>query len=161
MQNLKKFIQLSLTLTKLYHIKCDHSEFFYISLEKTRKIAISLQQFHWSTKLGTMMQNVCLKNTLFLRHTPIKKFHFKNPRWRTADTLERPVLHYHEYCNFQDGGCPSSWNFEIESFDSRLLERHILSFHVKRCGDRSNCCRDIAFCRVFQVKCKKTHYDRT
>ena len=31
---------------------------------------------------------------------------------------------------------------------------HLLRYHVKFCGDRSNCCRDITFFRVFQVKCK-------
>jgi len=52
----------------------------------------------------------------------IKKNNFKNPRWQTADALERPVLHHHEilqFLDFQDGGCPSSWNFEIEIFKSQ------------------------------------------
>jgi len=41
-----------------------------------------------------------------------------------ADTLERPVLHHHEimhFVDFQDGGCLSSWNFEIEICNSQSL----------------------------------------
>jgi len=37
---------------------------------------------------------------VFQMHLPLK-FNFKNPRWRTADTLERPVLH-HEIPRFFD-----------------------------------------------------------
>jgi len=69
-----------------------------------------------------------------------------------TNTPERPILHHHEilqFVDFQDGGCPSSWNFEI--FNSQLLQRHFLHYHITFCGDRSNCCRDIVF-RVFQVK---------
>ena len=71
---------------------------------------------------------------------PIKDFHFKNPRWRTADTLERPVLHHREilqFVDFQDGGCPSSWNFETEIFNSQSLQRHVLRYHITFCADRS------------------------
>ena len=44
-------------------------------------------------------------------------------------------------------GCPSSWNFEIKIFNSQSLQIHVLRYYVKFCGDRSNCCRDIAFFR--------------
>ena len=40
---------------------------------------------------------------------PPIKIHFNNPRWWTADTLERPILYHHEilqFVHFQDGGCP-------------------------------------------------------
>ena len=73
---------------------------------------------------------------------PITKFYFKNPRWLTDDALERPVLHHHEilqFVDFQDGGCSSSWNFEIEIFNSRSPQRNVRRYHVKFCGDRSNC----------------------
>ena len=33
---------------------------------------------------------------------PVKKFHLKNPIWRTVDTLERPVLYHHEILQFVD-----------------------------------------------------------
>jgi len=33
---------------------------------------------------------------------PLKKFHLKNPIWRTVDTLERPVLYHHEILQFVD-----------------------------------------------------------
>jgi len=33
---------------------------------------------------------------------PIKNFHFKNPIWRTVDTLEKPVRHHHEILQFVD-----------------------------------------------------------
>jgi len=33
---------------------------------------------------------------------PIKKFHLKNPIWRTVDTHERPVLYHHEILQFVD-----------------------------------------------------------
>jgi len=35
--------------------------------------------------------------------------------------LRDPVLHHHEilqFVSFQDGGCPSPWNFEIEIFNN-------------------------------------------
>jgi len=54
-----------------------------------------------------MVQNTSLKYIA-------RKTNFKNPRWRTADTLERPVLHHNEILqvfDFQDGAC---WNFEIK-----------------------------------------------
>jgi len=88
-------------------------------------------------------------------HCPLKTFILKiqDGRWP-----ERPILHHHEilqFVDFQDGGCPSSWNFEI--FNSQLLQRHFLHYHITFCGDRSNCCRDIVF-RVFQVKNVKKNY---
>jgi len=47
----------------------------------------------------------------------MKNFNFKNPRWRTADTLERPVVHHiSRFFDSQVGGCPSSWIFEIVIF---------------------------------------------
>ena len=53
------------------------------------------------------------------------------------------------YCSFSTfkraAVRPSSWNF---------WNWHVLRYHVKFCGDRSNCCRDITFFRVFQVKFK-------
>ena len=58
-----------------------------------------------------------------------RKDNFKNPRWRTADTHERPVLHYREtsrILDFRDGGCTPSWILEIEIFNSRAFERHVL-----------------------------------
>jgi len=50
------------------------------------------------------------------------------------------VLHNREilqFVDFQDGGCPSSWNFEIEIFNSQSLRRHVLHYHVIFCADRS------------------------
>jgi len=35
------------------------------------------------------------------RYTDLK-ITFKNPRWRTADAFERPILHYHEISRFFD-----------------------------------------------------------
>jgi len=71
----------------------------------------------------------------------------------------RPVLCHREilqFVDFQDGGCPLSWNFEIEIFNSQSLHGLVVRYRVKSRGARSNCCRDIAFCRVFQVKCERT-----
>jgi len=74
------FIQLCLTLTKLCHIKCDHRVIFFISFEKTWKIATSLEQYDRSPQHLARWR---ISNVL-----QIKKFHFKNPRWWMADTLE-------------------------------------------------------------------------
>jgi len=71
----------------------------------------------------------------------------------------RPVLCHREilqFVDFQDGGCPLSWNFEIEIFNSQSLHGLVVRYRVKSRGAWSNCCRDIAFCRVFQVKCERT-----
>ena len=58
--------------------------------------------------------------------------------------------------NKQDSACPLSWNFEIEIFSSQSLHGLVVRYRVKSRGARSNCCRDIAFCRFFQVKCERT-----
>jgi len=61
--------------------------------------------------------------------------------------LERPVVHHHEILqivDFQDDSCPSSWNFEIEILNCQSFQRHVLRYDVKFCGNRSNCCTDIA-----------------
>lgn len=50
----------------------------------------------------------------------------------------------------------SSWNFKIEMFNSQSLQRHVLHYHIKFCGDCLNCCSDIAFFRVFQLECKNS-----
>jgi len=47
---LQNFIELSLTMTKLFHIKRDHLVTFYISLEKNVNTATSLQQYDRSPK---------------------------------------------------------------------------------------------------------------
>jgi len=110
---------------------------FYISSENAKNLDISATVRLISTKFGMMIQNV------FQVRRPLKN-HFKNPRWRTADALERPFLHNHEilqFVDFQDNGCPSSSNFEIEIFNSHALQRHVLCYLVQFCGDR----RDIAF----------------
>jgi len=55
------------------------------------------------------MQNVCFKCAA------TKKFIFKI---QDGGRLTRLTDPYHEkiFVDFQDGGCPSSWNFEIETF---------------------------------------------
>ena len=114
MQNYQMFVQLSLTITKLCHIRCDHLVNCYMSLEKPflRNVAIFLQQYDWCTHIwhddAEHMSLKCI---------PVKNFNFKNPKWWTTDTLEWPVLQHHEilqFFDFQDGGCPPSWIFEIE-----------------------------------------------
>ena len=57
----------------------------------------------------------------------IEKLIFKS-KMADGRTLERPVLHHHEilqFVNFFDGGCPPPLNFEIETFISQLLQRHV------------------------------------
>jgi len=74
----------------------------------------------------------------------------------------RPVQYHQEilqFVDFQDGGCESSWNSEKEIFNSQLLQRHVLCYHDQFCGDQLNCCKDIAFFCVFQVKCTNSLHD--
>ena len=76
-----------------------------------------------------------------------------------GSALETRVLHHHEilqFVDFQDGGSPSSWNFEFEIFSSQSLQRHILCYLVKLCKDRSNCCRYVAFFVFLNVMQKFT-----
>jgi len=51
-------------------------------------------------------------------HRPLKHLVLKiQDGGRTTNTLERPVLYHHEilqFVDFQHGGCPPFWNFEIE-----------------------------------------------
>ena len=109
---LPNFIQLSLTLTESCHIKCDHLSHFYIS-PKAKNYNISATVWPISKKFG--MQN-CLSHT-----PPVEKFNFQ--KFKTADGWYtwRRVLHHHDilqFLDFQDGGSPPSWSFEIEIFNS-------------------------------------------
>jgi len=87
---------------------------FYNWFEKREKL-----RYLWNSTTDIHKiwhDNACLKCAAH------QKNNFKNPRWQTADALERPVLHHHEilqFLDFQDGGCPSSWNFEVEIFKSQ------------------------------------------
>ena len=63
LQNYKNFVQLSSTLTKLCHIKCDQLVNFTFHL-KNAKIVMSVLQY-----------DSCVSSA-----PPINKFHFKNPR---------------------------------------------------------------------------------
>jgi len=86
------FIQLPSTLTKLYHIKCDHLVNFYSSVEKCEK---SWYICNSMTNLHNIWHDDAVSSAL-----PIKTFNLKNPRWRAADTLEWPILHRHEILQF-------------------------------------------------------------
>jgi len=59
-----------------------------------------------------------------------------------ADMLQT-CSHHHEILqvdDFQDRGCATSWNFEIEIFNSQSLQRYVLHYSAKFYGDQSNCC---------------------
>jgi len=57
-------------------------------LHFTKKI---MKNQNISKKFGTVMQNE------FSMHLQCKKkLNFKNPRWQTTNTLERPILHHHD-----------------------------------------------------------------
>jgi len=48
-----------------------------------------------------------------------------------ANTLEIPILCHLEvlqFVDFQDVGCSSSWNFEIEIFDNQSLQGYVLYY---------------------------------
>ena len=99
------------------------SEFLHFT-RKERKIAISLQQYDLSPQSVVRRCRTCFSSV-----PAVKKFSFKNSRCRTADTLEKPVVHHHaisRFFHFQDGGCLPSWIFEIEIFNSHPLQRHVL-----------------------------------
>jgi len=107
---------------------------FYISSENAKNLDISATVRLISTKFGMMIQNV------FQVRRPLKN-HFKKSKMADG---RYAMLHNHEilqFVDFQDNGCPSSSNFEIEIFNSHALQRHVLCYLVQFCGDR----RDIAF----------------
>ena len=74
------------------------------------------------------------------------------------DMLERPVLHHEklQFVDFQDGERLSCWNFTTEIFISQSLQRYVLRYQVKFCGDRRKCCRDIAFFAFLKLNGKFT-----
>ena len=82
-------------------------------LEKREKIVIYLQHYTdlhkiWHDDAEHLSRARAVKN--------------QNPRWPTADTFERPVLHHYEMSHFcQYGCCPPSWIFEMRIFNSRAL----------------------------------------
>jgi len=56
-------------------------------------------------------------------HQPLKKIHFKNLRWQTANMLERHVQHHYEisrHFNFHNGDRQLSWIFESEIFNGQV-----------------------------------------
>jgi len=75
---LQNFIQLSLTFTKLYHIK-RHQLMSFLYL--TRKIAISLQQYD-------RFPQTFMTHSMSLEYTAVEIFNLKNPRWRIAVILK-------------------------------------------------------------------------
>ena len=92
---------------------------FYISREKREKLRYTCNSMIY---LHDILHDEaeCLSSVPVVKH-----FSRKNPRWRTAYTIERPVLQHHEiswFFDFQDGGCPPSCIFGIEIFDSCALQ---------------------------------------
>jgi len=97
---------------------CDASwKYIYILLKTQENLGylISLQQL-WSIaiKFGTIMQNVSLKCTV----------QFKNPRWRTANSSERPALRstlsgdIAIYCVTTVTRCDAAWRYVARINDS-------------------------------------------
>jgi len=81
------FIQLSLTMTTLCHIKHDQLENFYISPEKKHE------------KLPYCCNGVTDHHKIWwwgtsLKFTAIKSFNFKNPRRQTATSLKIVISHW-------------------------------------------------------------------
>ena len=93
-QKLQTFISLFLTLTKLCHVKHDHLVNFYISLEKSKKIVISLQQHDRSS------QNLAWWCTTCLSSAPPIKSNFKNPRRGRPMCSRDPFCIIVRYCSF-------------------------------------------------------------
>jgi len=62
------------------------------------------------------------------RYTDLK-ITFKNPRWRTADAFERPILHYHEISRFFD--CQDQAFLNSNFFYSCALCEHVLRQRAK------------------------------
>jgi len=88
---------------------------------------------------------------------PIKKFHFKNRKWRTPDTLERPVVHHHEILQFLNLKMAAVRHLEISKLKF-LRASHfgdtfcIVALNFVEIGQTV---ADIShFFRIFQVKCK-------
>ena len=108
-------------MTKFCHIKRDRLvNFFYISLEK---ISHKKSQYFCNgmTNVNEFWQDdaECLSSA-----QAVKKFKFKDPKWQTANMLERSILHHHEISqllDFQNGSCPPSWIFKIKIFNSHTL----------------------------------------
>jgi len=74
--------------------------------------------FFCSIRISGSISLTTEKRTYLSSAWAVKKFNFKNPRWWTTNTLERPVLHHHEisrFFDFQDGACLPSGIVEIET----------------------------------------------
>jgi len=97
------------------------------------------------------MQNV------FVKCKAVKNFNFKIPRWQTAAIWKIEKLQYFMMMlnrSLKLVGRPPSWIVKIKFLSGDALERHVLHHHAKFYGDRSYCCKDVAFFRVFLVECK-------
>ena len=90
------FNQLTLTLTNLCCIKRRTVQRIFIFHSKNAKncdiLRISATVWPISMKFDKM--------TEFLSASAVKILNFKNPRWRTANSLEWPILHHYEMQRF-------------------------------------------------------------
>ena len=89
-----------------------------------------------------------------LMYLAVENFNFKNPRWRAAAVLKIGKSRYlmlMQNGSLQRIGRPPSWIFEIEIFNSRALQRHVLNHRA--------CCRryrKISQERFFLGKCNNS-----
>ena len=131
---------------------------FYISIKmrKMRYLCKSSTDRH-KIYVGLITQNVSLV------WPTVKNFNFRIAIWRTAYIWKINKLQY--LMMMQNGSLkcisrPPSWIFKIKLSMGGALET-VLHHRARFCGDRSNCCKDIAIFRVFQLKCKNSLDDHT
>ena len=150
------FVQLSLTLTKLCHIRCDHLVNCYMSLEKPflRNVAIFLQQYDWCTHIWhDDAEHVSLKCI------PVKNFNFKNQNGGPPIHWNDPFCSITRYCNFSIFKMAAVRHLGFLKLKSNspvgLLQRHVLYNHANCCGDKSHSYRDVAIFTFFLLKCSR------
>ena len=137
-------------MTKLCNTKCDHLRNFYISLEKRKKITMSLQQYDRSAQNLTWWRSAWLFKILMSKFPDIGQL----PSWKS---INGNILWWCRTVLSKRMSRPPSWILKIKFLSNDAYERHVQNYRTKFSGVSSYCWRDIAVSRIFLAKLK-THY---
>jgi len=122
----------TVTLTKLYHIKQDHFIVnFYILLEKCKNHNISTVVWHVSIKCGKLMQNVPLK------------CNFKKPTLPSRKSINCSILWWQRKCLWSISAVCHLGFLQLNFLNSQCTRETCAASLCYCFWKWSYCCRDI------------------
>jgi len=90
--------------------------------------------------------------TCVLSVTPIKNFILNNPRWRTADTLEKFVLHHRNLWIFKTAAVLYLGILKMKFLTANHLRNMFCVIKLNFVEMGRMCCRDVAFFVFFKLR---------